>query len=164
MSTSSKGPAIEAFSLPGKQGTGYPAPFDKPLAGREKRALGAPFNLTNLGVNMITLAHGAISSQRHWHTKQDEFVYMVDGELVLVTDEGEQIMSPGMIVGFAAGITNGHHLVNRSGRKASFIVVSDKTPEDEGGYPDIDMLFVRKDGQDIYVHKDGTPYDINEKG
>lgn len=164
MNTSNKGPAIDPFGLPGKQGTGYPPPFDEPISGREKRALGVPFNLTNLGINMITLPAGAMSSQRHWHTKQDEFVYMVDGELVLVTDAGEQVMSPGMVVGFAAGVINGHHLVNRSERKASFIVVSDKTPDDEGGYSDIDMLFVRKDGQDIYVHKDGTPYDVKEKG
>ncbi len=105
-----------------------------------------------------------MSSQRHWHTKQDEFVYMVEGELVLVTDDGEQVLKPGMVVGFAAGVANGHNLVNQSGSDASFLVFSDKTPGDEGGYSDIDMLFVRKDGREIYVHKDGTPYKTNDNG
>ncbi len=164
MTKKSTGPAIDPFSLPGKQGTGYPAPFDKVVEGRDKRALAAPFNLTNLGINMITLPPGASSSQRHWHTKQDEFVYMVDGELMLVTDAGDQVMTPGMVVGFAAGVENGHHLVNRSGREASFLVVADNTPGDEGGYSDIDMLFVRRDGRDLYVHKDGTPYATKDKG
>ncbi len=159
MTTKSTGPAIDPFALPAKRGTGYPAPFDEAVAGRAKRALGAPFNLTNFGVNMITLAPGSSSSQRHWHTKQDEFVYMVDGELVLVTDEGEQGMTAGMIVGFAAGVTNGHHLVNRSDREASFLVVGDRMPGDEGGYSDIDMRFVIRDGRGVFVHKDGAPYE-----
>ena len=164
MNAKSDGPAIDPLTMPGICSTGYPAPFDEDLAGRQKRALGTPFNLTNLGVNLITLAPGAMSSQRHWHTKQDEFVYVTEGELVLVTDAGEQIVGPGMAVGFAAGITNGHHLVNRSNEAAAFLVVGDKTPEDEGGYSDIDMLFIRKNGQDIYVHRDGTPYQTRSEG
>ncbi len=159
MTTKSTGLAIDPFSLPGIEATGYPPPFDEAVAGRQKRALSPPFNLTNLGVNMITLPPGAMSSQRHWHTKQDEFVYMVQGELVLVTDEGEQIMTPGMVVGFAAGLINGHNLVNRSGHDAAFLVFSDKTLGDEGGYSDIDMMFVRKNEISSYVHKDGTPYE-----
>lgn len=161
VNTKSTGPAIDSLTLPGVRSTSYPAPFDEDVAGREKKALGAIFNLTNFGVNMVSLAPGAMSSQRHWHTKQDEFVYMVEGELVLVTDEGEQEMSAGMVVGFAAGVTNGHHLVNRSGRNATFLVVGDRTPGDEAGYSDIDMMF---DGRGDYIHKDGTPYQTRNEG
>ena len=161
MNETPKGPAIDPFSLPGVRSTDYPAPFDEDVAGREERVLGEAFKLTNFGINMITLAPGAMSSQRHWHTKQDEFVYMVDGELVLVTDEGDQIMTPGMVVGFAAGVTNGHHLVNRSGRDAAFLVVGDRTSGDEAGYSDIDMRF---NDQGLFTHKNGTPYTTKDEG
>ena len=151
-------PALDPATVEPRMGSGYPEPFRAAVAGREKRALGDALGLTNFGVNLVHLPPGAISSQRHWHSKQDEFVYVVEGELVLVTDGGEQILTAGTVAGFPAGKPDGHHLVNRSAKTATYLEVGDRTEWDEVDYPDIDMLVRYVDGKEAYVKKDGTPY------
>lgn len=152
-------PAIDATSVEPRVGSGYPAPFDADCARREKHQLGNAFGLTQFGVNLVRLPPGQWSSQRHWHHGEDEFVYVLEGEPTLVTDAGEQPLKPGMIAGFKAGVPDGHHLVNNSGHDVLYIEIGTRTPAESADYPDIDML-VRQDdnGNDRFVHKDGTPY------
>jgi uncharacterized cupin superfamily protein len=148
---------IELTKIPVKTGSGYPAPFDLPCAARARQRLGDAAGLTDFGVNLLRLPPGAWSSQRHWHSAEDEFVYIVEGELVLVTDAGEELLRPGDCAGFKAGVKDGHHLQNRSDRDAILLEVgSRRVAEDEGEYPDIDMRFLKND--EGYVHRDGTLY------
>ena len=151
-------PVLDPYSVAPRTGSNYPAQFAGLVAGREKRALGNALGLKNFGVNLTTLAPGAASSQRHWHARQDEFVYMLEGELVLVTDAGEQVLRPGMAAGFPAGKPDGHHLVNRSSKPATYLEVGDRTPGEEVDYPDIDLAVRQVDGAERYVHKNGEPY------
>jgi uncharacterized cupin superfamily protein len=139
-------------------GSAYPEPFKALVAGRERRPLGDAFGLTNFGVNLLRVPPGCASSQRHWHSRQDELVYVLSGELVLVTDAGEQLLTAGMAAGFPAGRADGHHLVNRSARDAMVIEVGDRMPGDEVDYSDIDMLVRWVGGEERFVHKNGTPY------
>lgn len=157
-----KPPALDPATLPVRRGTGYPAPFDAISPTREKRVLGDALGLKNFGVNLVRLPPGEGSSQRHWHSHEDEFVYIVEGELTLITDEGEQVLGPGMVAGFPAGAPNGHHLVNKSDRDGVYLEVGDRIEADEGAYPDIDMLYRIVDGRHIFTHKDGTPYPERE--
>jgi uncharacterized cupin superfamily protein len=150
--------AIDAWTLDPRIGSAYPSPYDEPCRLREKRALGDAFGLTNFGVNLVRVPPGCMSAQRHWHTHQDELIYVIDGELVLVTDAGEQALKPGMTAGFPAGNPDGHMLVNRSGRDAVYLEVGDRTAGDEVDYPDIDMALRQVDGQRRFVRKDGTPF------
>ena len=150
--------AIDAMTIEPRIGSGYPDPFAKDCAAREKRALGDVFGLTRFGVNLVRLPSGTMSSQRHWHTKEDEFVYILEGELTLITDEGERTMTTGMVAGFPAGVENGHRLVNRSGRDALYLEIGDRREGDEVDYPDIDMQVKWIDGGRRYVRNDGTPY------
>ena len=149
--------AARALDLPARTGSDYPAPHNAPCLARIRRALGDAFGLSQFGVNLLDLPSGTWSSQRHWHEKQDEFVYVLEGEVVLVTDEGETTLSSGMVAGFRAGTGNGHHLVNRSDRTARVLEVGTRTTEEVAYYSDIDML-VRDhaDGWD-YFTKDGRP-------
>ncbi len=156
--TPPKPPALDPDTVQPRIGSSYPEPFAKAVADREKRALGDAAGLKNFGVNLVRLPPGAISSQRHWHSRQDEFVYVVDGELTLVTDSGEQILGPGMVAGFPAGVRDGHHLINRTRSDAHYLEVGDRSDGDEVDYPDIDMLRRNLDGEGRYIHKDGTPY------
>ena len=149
---------VDPADLPGGANTDYPDPFRTAVERREKRKLGDAVGLTNFGVNLVRLPPGAASTQRHWHTKQDEFVYVLEGEVVLLTDAGEQVLFPGMCAGFPAGSGDGHQLLNRSDRDARYLEIGDRTPDDEVGYPDIDLLVRWIDGVEHYVHKDGTPY------
>lgn len=153
-------PALDPATLPWIEHTDYPEEFRAAVAGAERRRLGDALALKNFGVNLTRLPPGCISSHRHWHTKQDEFVYVLAGTLVLVTDGGEQILSAGMAAGFPAGRPDGHQLVNRSSRDALYLEIGDRTPGDDGEYPDIDMIWrnVGDGDTDIYLHKDGTPY------
>ncbi len=153
-----KPPALDPKTLPVKKGSSYPEPFKAAVAGRERRALGDALGLANFGVNFTRLPPGTASSQRHCHSRQDEFVYIVEGEVVLVTDAGEQDLSAGMVAGFPAGTGDGHHLVNRSDRDALYLEIGDRSANDECDYPDIDMLVRLIDGEEKYVHKDVTPY------
>ena len=156
---------IDPKSLPEIVGTLYPPPFDKPCRARGRRKLGDVAGLTQFGVNLLRLPPGVWSSQRHWHTKQDEFVYVVSGEVTLVTNDGEEILNAGECAGFKAGDDNGHHLQNRSNAEVLVLEVGTRNEGDSGPYSDIDMM-VPPDGKPVlYVHKDGTPYtDIRRRG
>ena len=136
----------------------YPAPFASRVLGREKRPLGDLFGLTNFGVNLTRMAPKAMSALRHSHTKQDEFVYILQGHPALYTDEGRTQLAPGMCAGFKAGTGNGHHLVNETSEDVVYLEVGDRTPGDEGNYPDEDLKALQVDGKWRCVHKDGTPY------
>jgi uncharacterized cupin superfamily protein len=136
----------------------YPEPFFSRMKGRLKRPLGDLFGLTNFGVNLTTLSPGAVSALRHAHSKQDEFVYILRGHPTLVTDEGRTPLSPGMCAGFKAGTGNGHHLVNETREDVVYLEAGDRTPGDEGSYPDDDLKAKLVDGRWAFVHKDGRPY------
>jgi uncharacterized cupin superfamily protein len=153
-------PRIDKEQAPRASGTRYPAPFDEPCRAREQLRLGDAAGLTQFGVNLLHLAPGTWSSQRHWHSHEDEFVYVLAGELTLVTDAGEERLGPGDCAGFPAGVANGHCLQNRSTGPADVLVVGTRDDQDHGEYPDIDMLFVadRYAGGTPFRHKDGTPY------
>jgi uncharacterized cupin superfamily protein len=153
------GPAIDAWRLEPRIGAPYPPPYDAPCAGRQKRALGDAFGLTNFGVNLTRLPPGSASSQRHWHSRQDELVFVVEGELVLVTDAGEQVLTPGMTAGFRAGLADGHMLVNRSSADAVYLEVGDRSSGDEVEYSEADMAIRIVDGQRRRVRKDGSAFD-----
>jgi uncharacterized cupin superfamily protein len=152
------GPARDAMTIEPVRGSDYPDPFNKAVAARERRRLGEAFGLENFGVNLLRVPAGCASSQRPWHSRQDELVYVLSGELVLVTDAGEQLLTAGMAAGFPAGRADGHHLVNRSARDAVVIEIGDRTPGDEVDYSDIDMLVRWVGGKERFVRKDGTPY------
>ena len=151
-------PAIDPADVPVRTGTIYPEPFRAMVAGRQKQALGNEAGLRNFGVNLVRLSPGAASSQRHWHTRQDELVYVLEGEVTLVTDAGEQILRPGMAAGFPAGKADGHQLANRSGADAVYLEVGDRSPGDEADYPDIDLLLRIIDGKPVFTRKSGEPY------
>ena len=151
-------PALDPAAVAPHRGSDYPAPFDRPCAGRERRVLGDAVGLTQFGVNLLTLAPGAWSSQRHWHLEEDEFVYVLEGEVVLVTDAGEQPLRAGMAAGFPAGKADGHHLINRSERPALLLEVGTRTAREHAEYSDIDMMGEAREGVFRYLHKDGRPY------
>jgi uncharacterized cupin superfamily protein len=142
------------------QGSRYPAPYDQPCRNRTWQRLGEVAGLTQFGVNRLRLPPGTWSSQRHWHSAEDEFVYLLEGEVVLVTDAGEQTLRAGECAGFKAGVRDGHHAINRSSKDAVLLVVGSRNEADFGEYPDIDLKFPRKDaaGRSEYQHKDGKPY------
>ncbi|HVU31359.1 MAG TPA: cupin domain-containing protein [Sphingomicrobium sp.] len=147
-------PRIDLESIEQVNRTGYPQPFDKAVEGRWYRRLAPASGLTDFGVSHVTLKPGAWSSQRHWHSGEDEFLVMLSGEAVLVEDEGRTILRSGDCAAWPKGSTNGHHLINESDKDCEFIVVGGGT-NTGGGYSDIDMMFTT-DGK--YVRKDGTPY------
>jgi uncharacterized cupin superfamily protein len=151
-------PAIDPATVESKPGSNYPAQFKPRVAGRSKRRLGDALGLNNFGVNLTTIKPGSASALRHWHAKQDEFVYIVSGELVLVSDTGEQLLTAGMCAGFPAGKADGHHLVNRSTRDAVYLEVGDRTPGDAAAYSDDDLVARAVDGGWQFTRKDGTPY------
>jgi uncharacterized cupin superfamily protein len=151
-------PALDPAAVPGQVGSGYPEPFDEPCSTRERRVLGDPLGLTQFGVNLLVLPPGAWSSQRHWHLEEDEFVYVLEGEVVLVTDAGEQVLKPGMAAGFPAGRRDGHHLVNRGDRTARLIEVGTRSPTEHAEYSDIDMKGWAVEGVFRFFHKNGEPY------
>jgi len=146
---------IDPATLQAKIGTAYPSPYDVPCLHRERRRLGDAAQLTQFGVNLLRLPPGAWSSQRHWHTREDEFVFIVSGEVVLVTDAGEETLRAGDCAGFPAGEPNGHHLQNRSAQPATVLEVGSRHNEDGAFYSDIDMQIAP--GSDVYTRRDGTP-------
>jgi uncharacterized cupin superfamily protein len=152
-----KRPALSPADVPPRSSSGYPEPFRSRVLPREKRALGDALGLTKIGINLTTLPAGKESSMRHYHTREDEFVFVVEGEVVLVTDEGEQVLTAGLSAGFPAGARNGHHLRNRSDRPARYLEVSNRDPEDTVEYPDVDLAYRRAaNGKAIFTRKDGT--------
>ena len=148
-------PALDPATVAERTGSAYPEPLRAPCVARGKKALGSELGLTRFGVNMTRLEPGAWSAQRHWHTRQDEFVYVLDGEVTLITDAGEQTLGPGMAAGFPAGVADGHHLVNRTDRPALYLEVGDRSLDDEVHYPDADLFVSRRRG---VLHKSGEPY------
>jgi uncharacterized cupin superfamily protein len=147
---------LDLSSIPVLTGTGYPDPFAEAVSGRSRQALGDAGGLTQFGADLVELQPGAASSQRHWHSHEDEFVMVVSGELTLVTDEGETLMRAGDCAAFPAGRPNGHQLINRGWGNALFLCVGSRIPEDKAHYPDIDLVY---DGKtDSYSRRDGTPY------
>ena len=152
--------AIEATAAPtARPGRGYPVPFATRVAGRVRRPLGDLFGLTNFGVNLTRLPPGGMSALRHTHTREDEFIYIVDGEPVLVTNAGETQLRPGMCAGFKAGSGDGHHLLNHTTNDAVYLEIGDRNPGDTVVYPDDDIgRALAPDGARLFVHKDGRPY------
>ncbi len=149
---------VAAEAEPRKKPSLYPEPFASLMAGREKRPLGDLFGLKNFGVNLTRLAPGAMSALRHAHTRQDEFIYVLQGTPTLVTDQGETLLAPGMCAGFAAGTGDAHHLVNLSMEEVVYLEVGDRTPGDAAFYPDDDIQAVMVDGKWQFRHKDGSAY------
>ena len=148
-------PKIDIDGAEVRRGTNYPPPYDAPCADRIRQRLALAADLTQFGVNRLTLKPGVWSSQRHWHSHEEEFVFVVSGEVVLVTDAGEQVLRAGDCAGFKAGVADGHHLVNRSDSDAVLLEIGTNSEDDLCTYPDIDLLAVPDRG---YVHRDGTPY------
>ena len=150
-------PKIDIEEAPERIGSDYPAPHDAPCARRRRRALGDAAGLGQFGVNQMRLPPGQWSSQRHWHSAEDEFVYVLEGEVVLVTNAGETILRAGDCAGFAAGVADGHHLQNRSDRDAVLLEVGSRRPDDDATvYPDIDMAWPA--GAKAYTCADGRPF------
>ncbi|MEM6349386.1 MAG: cupin domain-containing protein [Cyanobacteria bacterium P01_D01_bin.14] len=149
---------IDLQSVPHQAGTTYPEPFRAAVAGRSRQRVGNAAGLTRFGVNLTTLVPGSCSALRHWHSQQDEFVYIVTGELTLVTDAGEQLLTPGMMAAFPAGEANGHHLINRSDQPATYLEVGDRTSNDQATYPDDDLLALPAPTGHRFTHRDGRSY------
>jgi uncharacterized cupin superfamily protein len=159
MSKIEKPVAATAADVPARRKPSvYPEPFATRMAGREKRQLGELFGITNFGVNLTRLAPNAVSALRHAHTKQDEFIYILQGTPTLHTDEGRTTLSPGMCAGFKAGTGNGHRLINETTDEVIYLEVGDRTPGDEGIYPDDDLKALLVAGKWQFVHKNGVPY------
>ena len=159
MNAPEKPAAVVALDVaPRAKRSNYPEAFASRVAGREKRQLGDVFGLKNFGVNLTRLEPGAMSALRHTHTRQDEFVYILKGSAVLITDAGETLLAQGMCAGFSAGDGNAHHLVNRTSDEVVYLEVGDRTPGDAASYPDDDLKAVLADGAWRFTHKDGTPY------
>jgi len=141
-----------------RRGSIYPHPFQQQLAGRLKRKLGDAVGISQFGVNLVTLEPGAWSSQRHWHEKEDEFVYIVSGEATLVTDEGERPLSAGMFAGFPAGEANAHRLANNTDVPVVYLEIGSRVDDERAEYPDVGMKAHKVDGNWIFTRNDGTPY------
>jgi uncharacterized cupin superfamily protein len=156
---------IDIAALTSIVGTLYPSPYDVPCRARERKKLGDAAGLTQYGVNLLRLPPGAWSSQRHWHTAGDEFVYVLAGEVVLVSDGGEEILHAGDAAGFKAGDANGHCLQNRGDRTAEVLEIGSRLADDAAYYPDIDMVAPPGGKPAAYTHRDGAPYlDIRRRG
>ena len=149
-------PKIDVSSVPARKGSYYPSPFDAPCATRTRRRLGDAGGLKDFGVNLMTLPPGGWSSQRHWHSHEDEFVYVLEGELTLVEDEGSTVLRAGDCASFPKNSGNGHHMINRSAMTAVYLEVGSRHPDDLATCSDIDLKSANSDGR--FVRKDGTPY------
>jgi len=151
-------PKIDIAKLPVDTRTGYPPPHDRVVVGRERKRLGNAAGLDQFGVNLTTLKPGSSSALRHWHEKEDEFVYMLEGELVLIENGGEIMLKPGDAAGFKANDGNGHHLVNRSQRDAIYLEVGTRSKHERVIYPDVDLMVTRDDNGMRYTRKNGQPF------
>jgi uncharacterized cupin superfamily protein len=151
-------PKLDIEALPIDTKTPYPPPFDRAVYGRERRRLGTAAGLTQFGVNLTTLRPGAASALRHWHANEDELVFVVEGELVLVEDGGETVLKRGDAAGFKADSGNGHHLVNRTTEDAIYLEIGSRSKYERVEYPDVDLVAVRDDDGWCFKHKNGDPY------
>jgi uncharacterized cupin superfamily protein len=154
-----KKPALSPLEVPAISRTAYPEPYASRVMPREKRRLGDFLGLTKIGINRTTLPPGKESSMRHWHTHEDEFVFVLEGEVVLRTEEGEQILAAGACAGFPAGVSNGHQLINRSQQPAVYLEISNRDAEDTGYYsdPDVDLVANPPFARGKMTRRDGTP-------
>jgi uncharacterized cupin superfamily protein len=152
-------PALDPATVSPRSTSGYPEPFRSRVLPREKRPLGNAVGLTKIGINFSTLFPGKESSIRHFHSREDEFIFVVEGEVVLVTNEGEQLLTAGMCAGFPAGDQNAHQLVNRSGQPARYLEISNRDPDDTAEYPETDLACRKgEDGRYVFTHRDGSSY------
>lgn len=149
---------INPQDVPDKKKSNYPNEFKSFVVGRSKKRLGDAAGIKNFGVNLVKLEPGSCSALRHWHAKQDEFVYILEGEVTLVTNVGEQILKAGMAAGFPAGEANGHHLINRSNSVVIYLEIGDRTPDDEVTYPDDDLMANHSPKGWVFTRKDGSAY------
>jgi len=156
--TKLKSPAFDPKELPEQSTTGYPEPYRSRVAGRRRRRLGDAAGLKNFGVNLTRLDPGAESSMRHWHSKQDEFIYVLEGEVTLVTNAGRQRLTPGMAAGFPAGKADGHQLINETDRPVLYLEIGDRAPGDGATYSDVDLAARMADGKWVFTRKDGSPF------
>ena len=150
-------PKIDLDKLTPRTGSIYPEPYASQMMGRSSLRIGDAGGLTQFGVNLVILAPGALSSLRHWHLNEDEFVMVTQGECVLVQDEGETPMHPGDCATFPAGVPNGHHFINRSDTEARFLVVGTKAPREVAEYSDVDLKVEMAEGKATFTRRDGTP-------
>jgi uncharacterized cupin superfamily protein len=151
-------PALDPMSVAERKGSGYPKPLNEPCMARSKRALGDALGLVSIGINLVRLEPGAWSSQRHWHSREDEFVYVLEGEIALVSEAGEQTLKPGMAAGFPAGKDDGHHLINRGRKTAVYLEVGNREAGDICSYSDVDLHLPASRPQSAYHHKGGKKY------
>src|SRR5260370_11123377 len=156
-------PKIDMDGIGTDSMTGYAEPFRQIVAGRVRKRLGSAAGISQFGVNLTTLKRGAASAQRHWHAAEDEFVYMLAGELVLCEDGGEVVLRPGEAAGFKAGVANGHCLINRSDHDAVYLEVGTRAARERAEYPDIDLRAERDEKGMRYLHKSGEPYPGSER-
>jgi uncharacterized cupin superfamily protein len=156
-------PKIDIADLKTDSITNYPEPFRRAVEGRLRKRLGNAVGLDQFGVNLTTLRPGAASAQRHWHAAEDEFVYVLAGEVVLAEEGSETVLRPGDAAGFKAGVVNGHCLINRSGKDAMYLEIGTRSPRERVEYPDIDMRMERDEKGGRYLHKAGTPYPGSER-
>jgi len=157
MGPNPKPPAIDPWTVEGRTGTIYPDALKSVVEGREKRAIGNALGIAHYGVNLVRLKPGAASALRHWHSRQDEMVYVLEGRPTLVTDSGEQLLSPGMAAGFPAGKADGHQLVNRSDADVVYLEIGDRTAGDEVSYSDHDLKLTTVDGKPHFTNRKGEP-------
>ena len=151
-------PKIDIASLPIDSGSTYPEPFNRVVVGRSRKRLGNAAGLDQFGVNLTTLKPGAASALRHWHEMEDELVYILEGEVVLIEDDSEIVLQAGDAAGFKANVPNGHHLVNKSANDAVLLEIGTRSKHERGEYPDVDLRVIRDDAGGRYTHKDGKPY------
>ena len=152
-------PALDPGTVPEVLRSSYPEPYRSRMGDRVKRRLGDACGITKFGVNLVTLAAGGQSALRHWHTLEDEFVYILSGEVVLISREGEQILKAGMCAGYPAGTRDAHHFINRSNAPAQYLEVGNRIDGDNAFYPDDDLMWVETESGTIAAHKDGTRYE-----
>lgn len=151
-------PKLDLAAVPVKTSSIYPEPYASMMAGRSSLRLGDAGGLTQFGVNLVILQPGALSSLRHWHLNEDEFVMVTEGSCILVQDEGEAEMRPGDCAAFPAGVANGHHFINRSDKVVRFLVVGTKAKAEVATYSDVDMQVLMEGGKARFVYKDGTDW------
>ena len=153
-------PALDPGTVPEVRRSSYPEPYRSRMGDRVKRRLGDACGITKFGVNLVTLAPGGQSALRHWHTLEDEFVYILSGEVVLISREGEQILKAGMCAGYPAGTRDAPHFINRSNAPAQYLEVGNRIDGDNAFYPDDDLMWVEtQSGSTVAAHKDGTRYE-----
>jgi uncharacterized cupin superfamily protein len=151
-------PKIDIAKLPVESRSTYPEPFNQVVSGRSRKRLGNAAGLDQFGVNLTTLKPGAASALRHWHEKEDELVYVLEGEVVLIEDDGETVLKPGDAAGFKANVRNGHHLVNKSSRDAVYLEIGTRSRLERAEYPDLDLVMIRDEKGGLFTHRDGKRY------